>query len=71
LHDVGVGVDAIRVSSLTERLPAGLRIGTPTPPAEAGNPLNIPARIKQAEDVRLYNERRGYVPGQGNVIGVA
>jgi hypothetical protein len=67
-----VGVDSIKGSSaLIDRPATGLKIGTPTPPAEADNPLNIPARIKAAEDLRLYNERRGYVPGQGNVIGVA
>ena len=50
--------------------PSGLRVGTgppdPAPPSKA-----LPAQEARAEDVRLYNERMGAVPGQGRVIGLA
>lgn len=53
--------------------PTGLRVGQPDRSAttEQPNAATIPAQIKRAEDVRLYGERLGRVPGQGRVLGSA
>lgn len=67
---MGISIIGQAATLTPPNTPTGLRAGEAERPAEP-NPLNIPQRIKEAEDVRLYNERRGYVPGQGAVIGQA
>ncbi len=50
--------------------PTGLRIGT-GPPDPAPPSKSLPAQLVHAEELRLYNERNGQVPGQGRVLGQA
>lgn len=70
---MGISIIGQQATLTIQGTPTGLRVGQHDRSAttEPQNPANIPARIKEAEDLRLYNERRGHVPGQGPVIGSA
>ena len=68
--DSGMEIRSVQAQA-TPSLKLGPKTPAPEPVSEHGPTINLPQRVKQADDLRLYRERLGHRPGQGAVIGSA